>query len=85
MRTLPPLRPTAQSISAFLRRIGYRPVPTRNREGVHVSGGLGTIYVSMQWDSEATNRRVADDVYRELLRAGYTTHRGPGHSIAVLR
>jgi|HubBroStandDraft_4_1064222.scaffolds.fasta_scaffold49315_2 predicted CoA-binding protein len=78
-------RPSASSVSAFLRRQGYRPVPARDREGVHVSGGLTTVQITMQWDSERQNQRAAQDIATLLLEAGYhVIHMSP-HSVTVGR
>lgn len=63
---------TAQSVSAHLRRLGYRPTGNRNRQGLRVAGGnFGRVRVVADLDADGAAERMASEVAADLTEAGY--------------
>jgi hypothetical protein len=77
---------SASSVSRDLAALGVRPLPSgtsRMREGVRVTGSLGTVRVSVDLDSENMARRRADDIEEALRGKGYTVERASEQAVVV--
>lgn len=64
---------SAAAVSRFLATKGIRPLPSgtsRMREGVRVSGSLGTVSVSVDLDSDRDAKFLTDEIVAELVAAG---------------
>lgn len=68
---------TASSVSAKLRRLGYNGMRSDSRrQGIRVRDGYGgRVSISIDYDSEADARHVADDMAETLQANGYHVDR----------
>lgn len=69
---------TPQSVSAHLKRLGFRGISTdRKREGIRVKrGGLpDTVSITADYDSDSMSTRRAESLEDALVEAGYTVVR----------
>lgn len=72
--------PTASSVSAYLRRNGFTPVPNEPaRLGVKVTRSYNSVQVSVDLDLEEKAKRWVDRLV-ELLGERYTVERNPQSS-----
>lgn len=77
--------PTAGSISAFLRRAGWRPGQLNGREGVQVVNSIHGAHVRLLWDSERRCRREQAEMITALTDGGYKATASGSFGISVTR
>ncbi len=62
---------TANAVSGALRRLGFNPVATRNREGIRVTGEPGRVRVVADLDAPVAALRLAAEAREALIDDGY--------------
>lgn len=73
---MPTTNTTAPSVSAALRRAGFRPSSTRNRQGIRVTASpVNGVRVAADLDSDRDAERMSADAQAALTERGYVTER----------
>ena len=79
------LQPRASSVSLTLRKAGWFPRASRDREGLQVFKRYdGAITVLCDWDAAGISRRQSLMAEEVLTEAGYLTERSSDSTFAVV-